>query len=57
MIKAGKAIAWEGAASNTKFDKYHNVFGPFDVLQYKADGTFATLTTITADQVRQALGG
>ena len=57
MIKAGKAIAWEGAFSNTKFDQYHNVFGPFDVLQYKTDGTFATLTTITADQVRQALGG
>lgn len=57
LIKAGKAIEWQGASSTVDFDKYHNVFGPFDILQYQADGTTKTLQTFTPVQIEQALAG
>jgi branched-chain amino acid transport system substrate-binding protein len=57
LIKAGKAIDWQGASSTVDFDKYHNVFGPFDVLHYNADGSRTTVLTYTPKQVEAALAG
>jgi ABC-type branched-subunit amino acid transport system substrate-binding protein len=55
MIKAGKAINWDGAGSTVDFDKFHNVFGPFDVLHYQSSGATTTEVTLTADQIIKAL--
>jgi branched-chain amino acid transport system substrate-binding protein len=56
MIKAGTAINWDGSGSTVDFDKYHNVFGPFDVLHYNANGSTTSVTTITSTDVINALG-
>jgi ABC-type branched-subunit amino acid transport system substrate-binding protein len=56
LIKAGKPINFEGAASTVDFDKYHNVSGAFDILQYKPDGTTTTVTTLTPSDLVSALG-
>jgi ABC-type branched-subunit amino acid transport system substrate-binding protein len=56
MIRAGKTINFDGAASSVDYDKYHNVFGPFAILQYQADGTASTLTTLSPEQIQSALG-
>ena len=57
LIKAGTPIDWQGASSTVDFDKYHNVFGAFDILHYNSDGTTATLATLTPKQLETALGG
>jgi branched-chain amino acid transport system substrate-binding protein len=57
LIKAGKPIDWEGSSSTVDFDKYHNVFGPFDVLHYNSDGTRSILLTYTPKDVEAALAG
>jgi ABC-type branched-subunit amino acid transport system substrate-binding protein len=55
LIKQGKAINFNGAASSVDFNKYHNVFGPFSILQY-SPGTksFSQLELLNADQIENA---
>jgi ABC-type branched-subunit amino acid transport system substrate-binding protein len=57
LIKAGKAINWGGASSDVNFDKYHNVFGTFDILHYNSNGSVTTVASITADQLKNAISG
>jgi ABC-type branched-subunit amino acid transport system substrate-binding protein len=57
LIRAGKAINWGGASSDVNFDKYHNVFGTFDILHYNSDGSVTTVDSITADQLKNAFSG
>jgi hypothetical protein len=57
LIKAGKAINWDGASSDINFDQYHNVFGTFDILHYNNDGSVATIAAITADELKNAISG
>lgn len=52
LIKAGTSINWDGAASSTDFNQYHNVFGNFDALHYNNDGSVTKLVTITSQQVQ-----
>lgn len=53
-IKAGKAVKFEGSASSVTFNKYHNVYGPFAVLQFNADGTTKQLATYGAQEIQSA---
>lgn len=53
-IKAGKAVKFEGSASSVTFNKYHNVYGPFAVLQFNADGSTKQLATYTAQDIQTA---
>jgi branched-chain amino acid transport system substrate-binding protein len=55
LIKAGKAIDWQGSQTAVDFDQYHNVYGPFDILHYNADRSTTTLVTLNASQVQQAI--
>jgi ABC-type branched-subunit amino acid transport system substrate-binding protein len=57
LIKAGTAINWGGASSDINFDKYHNVFGTFDILHYNSNGSVTTVASITADQLKNAISG
>jgi branched-chain amino acid transport system substrate-binding protein len=38
LIKKGKQIDYEGAATNVDFNKYHNVFSPEQVVQFGPSG-------------------
>lgn len=37
-LKAGKSINYEGASGNVNYNKYHNVAGSWDVVQWDAQG-------------------
>lgn len=55
LIKQGKAINFNGAASSVTFNKYHNVFGPFAILHYNSGtGSFDQDELLTADQIENA---
>lgn len=56
LLKSGKAINFQGASSSVDFDSHHNVFGPFDILHYNADGSSSSLATLTPQQIQSALG-
>jgi len=53
-IKAGKSVKFEGSASSVTFNKFHNVYGPFAVLQFNADGSTKQLATYTAQEIQTA---
>jgi ABC-type branched-subunit amino acid transport system substrate-binding protein len=54
LLKAGKAIKYLGAGSSVSFDDHHNVYGPFDFLHYTADGSVASVDTMTPQQITAA---
>ncbi len=54
LLKAGKPIKYVGAGSDVSFDGHHNVYGPFDFLHYNADGTVASVDTMTPQQINGA---
>lgn len=56
LLKAGKAINFDGAASTVDFNKYHNVFGPFEIIHYLTSGSVETLDEITAKQIAAVVG-
>lgn len=47
-IKQGTVINWQGASGSDNFNKYHNVFGPFQVLKFNKDGSTTQVTTLSA---------
>lgn len=50
LLKAGQKINYQGASGNEDFNQYHNVFTPFDVVQFNSSGTLHTIYSIsTAD--------
>jgi ABC-type branched-subunit amino acid transport system substrate-binding protein len=53
-IKAGKRITYIGASGPFDFNKYHNVFGPFDAVVATPSGTYKTIYTMTPDQLKAA---
>jgi neutral amino acid transport system substrate-binding protein len=57
LIKAGKPLNWQGASSDVNFDKYHNVFGTFDILHYNSSGSVSTIASLTASELKQAISG
>lgn len=57
-LRAGKKINYEGAGGPMDFDKYHNVYGPFQAVQSSADGkTYRTLSIISAAALKAATSG
>jgi ABC-type branched-subunit amino acid transport system substrate-binding protein len=58
-IKAGATtINYEGAGTPMDFNGAHNVFGPFDVVQWSQSANkFQTVTTISAQDLEHATGG
>lgn len=55
LLKSGKAIKYEGAASSVTFDSHHNVYGPFDILHYNPDSSDTSIQTLSPDQITGAL--
>ena len=55
LLKSGKSINYQGAASSVDFDRYHNVFGPFDMLHYNPDGSTSSMVVLTPAQITKAL--
>ncbi|HEX7405997.1 MAG TPA: ABC transporter substrate-binding protein [Candidatus Nanopelagicaceae bacterium] len=53
-LKAGKKINYDGASGPMDFDKYHNVFGPFEAVKSDASGNFVTFKTMTALELMKA---
>jgi hypothetical protein len=56
LLKSGKPIKYVGAASSVTFDSHHNVYGPFDILRYNADGSTTAVSNLTPQQITSALG-
>lgn len=58
-IKGGAtAINYDGAGTPMDFDKYHNVFGPFDVVQWSVSANqFQTIQTVSAADLEKATAG
>ncbi len=56
MIRSGKSINFDGAASSVDYDQYHNVFGPFDILQYQSDGSPKAVVTLSPEEIQKDLG-
>jgi ABC-type branched-subunit amino acid transport system substrate-binding protein len=56
LLKAKKSIKYHGAASDTTFNAYHNVFGPFGVAQFTTSGKTKTLAILSSASIQQKLG-
>lgn len=57
-IKAGKQIDYDGAGTPMDFDQFHNVFGPFDVVQWSESAKkFQTIFTVSATDLEKATTG
>lgn len=53
-IKAGKRITYIGAGGPFSFNKYHNIFGPFDAVVATPSGGYKTIYTLTPEQLKAA---
>lgn len=53
-IKAGKKINYNGASGSMDYNKYHNVFGPFEVVKSNGSGTEKVVKVISAKAVQKA---
>jgi branched-chain amino acid transport system substrate-binding protein len=47
LLKAGKKINYQGAASTDDFDRWHNVLGPWSVYVWTSSGALKTVATIS----------
>jgi branched-chain amino acid transport system substrate-binding protein len=56
-IKAGTKINYEGASGPTDYNSFHNVYGPFDMVQADPSGNLTTLITFTAAQLQAVNSG
>lgn len=57
LLKAGKKINYEGASGTMDFNKYNNVYGPFDVIASNSSGNDSTtVATISSQQLESAVG-
>ncbi len=52
LLKAGKAIRYEGPGGPTNFDSYHDSTGIFQIDTYSASGTVNVVGNISAAQLR-----
>jgi hypothetical protein len=56
-LKAGKDINFQGSSGPMDFNSFHNVFGPFDVVQSDGGSGLTTKTTLSANAVAAAAKG
>jgi branched-chain amino acid transport system substrate-binding protein len=52
-IKAGKKINYDGASGNMDYNKYHNVFGPYQLVKSNLAGVQQVVGTISASQLEK----
>lgn len=52
LLKAGKAIRYEGPGGPTSFDSYHDSTGIFQIDTYSANGTVNVVGNLSAAQLR-----
>jgi branched-chain amino acid transport system substrate-binding protein len=52
-IKAGQKINYDGASGNMDYNKYHNVFGPYQLVKSNLAGAEQVVATITASQLEK----
>lgn len=57
LLKSGKTINYQGASGPEDFNKYHNVFSDFTVVQFNASGSMNTIATVTGKQVASVYSG
>jgi ABC-type branched-subunit amino acid transport system substrate-binding protein len=58
LLDKGQKINYEGATGPNDFDRYHNVFGDWDIAQFKPDGqSLNVLTHMPAAVVAQYMAG
>jgi branched-chain amino acid transport system substrate-binding protein len=53
-LKAGKKINYQGASGAMDYNKYHNVFGPFEVVNSTLSGKLKSITIISGKAVEKA---
>jgi ABC-type branched-subunit amino acid transport system substrate-binding protein len=58
LLKAGTKINYEGASGPQDFDKYHNTYGDWDIVQYTADASATnTILHVGADAIAKVSAG
>jgi ABC-type branched-subunit amino acid transport system substrate-binding protein len=58
LLKDGKKINYEGASGPQDFDKYHNTYGDWDIVQYNADASATnTILHVGADAIAKVSAG
>jgi branched-chain amino acid transport system substrate-binding protein len=50
-LKAGKKINYEGASGSVDYNKYHNVAGSWDVVNFDASGNLNTVYLVPEAQI------
>jgi branched-chain amino acid transport system substrate-binding protein len=53
-LKAGKKINYNGASGNMDYNKYHNVFGPYELVRSNLAGVEQVVGTVSATQLEAA---
>jgi ABC-type branched-subunit amino acid transport system substrate-binding protein len=54
LLKDGKKINYEGASGPQDFDKYHNTYGDWDIVQYNADASATNIVLhVGADAIQK----
>lgn len=57
LLKSGKSINYQGASGPENFNKYHNVFSDFTVVQFNSAGVTHNISTVTSSQVASVYTG
>jgi branched-chain amino acid transport system substrate-binding protein len=58
LLKNGTKINYEGASGPQDFDKYHNTYGDWDIVQYNADASATnTILHVGADAIAKVSAG
>lgn len=55
-INASKKVKYEGASGPFTYNKYHNVFGPFEIVRATSSGGYQTVYTVAASAIQKASG-
>ena len=53
-VKAGKDINYDGASGNMDYNRFHNVFGPYQLVKSNLSGVEQVVATITAPELEKA---
>ena len=51
LLKQGKKINYQGASGNEDFNQYHNVFTPFQVVQFTTSGALHSVYSISTSEL------
>lgn len=53
-IKAGMNINYDGASGSMDYNKYHNVFGPYQVVKVNSKGVFNVVSVLSGSEIEKA---